>query len=195
MTLNDVINPEKYTHMRVYYDSMRKTVWFRMGATPIPCFMPQLLDDINRLFEETAEYNLSSPLCLINYIIIASDIKGIFNLGGNLALFVECIKSRDRTTLERYTYSCIRAMLNSSQSFQYGAITIGLVEGDALGGGFEAALSCNLTVAEEQAKFQFPESVFHLFPGMGAFDYLTRIIGPVRALSLIQSRKPIQLTK
>ena len=141
MTLNDVINPEKYTHMRVYYDSMRETVWFRMAATPIPCFMPQLLDDINRLFEETAEYNLSSPLCPINYIIVASDIKGIFNLGGNLALFVECIETRDRTTLERYTDNCIRAMLNSSQSYQYGAITIGLVEGDALGGGFEAVLS------------------------------------------------------
>ncbi len=46
-------------------------------------------------------------------------------------------------------------------------VTVALVEGDALGGGFEAALSCDVIVATPQAKFGFPEVLFHLFPAWG----------------------------
>jgi DSF synthase len=46
--------------------------------------------------------------------------------------------------------------------------TIALVQGDALGGGFECALSGNVLIAERGAKMGFPEILFNLFPGMGA---------------------------
>jgi DSF synthase len=46
--------------------------------------------------------------------------------------------------------------------------TIALVQGDALGGGFETALSSNVLIAERSAKLGFPEILFNLFPGMGA---------------------------
>jgi len=45
--------------------------------------------------------------------------------------------------------------------------TISLAQGDALGGGFEAALSCSVIIAERRARFGFPEVMFNLFPGMG----------------------------
>ena len=56
-------------------------------------------------------------------------------------------------------------------------ITIGLAQGDALGGGFESLLSFNVIIAERGAKFGFPETMFGLFPGMGAYSLVSRRVG------------------
>ena len=55
-------------------------------------------------------------------------------------------------------------------SFNLPFTTISLVQGDALGGGFEAALCGDIIIAEKQARFGFPEVLFNLFPGMGAYN-------------------------
>jgi DSF synthase len=65
--------------------------------------------------------------------------------------------------------------------------TFSLVQGDALGGGFEAALSATVLVAEESARMGFPEILFNLFPGMGAYSFLSRKIGRRAAEELITS--------
>ena len=47
-------------------------------------------------------------------------------------------------------------------------VTIALVQGDALGGGFECALAHDLIIAERSAKLGLPEVLVNLFPGIGA---------------------------
>ena len=56
-----------------------------------------------------------------------------------------------------------------------------------MGGGFEAALSCSVIIAERKARFGFPEVLFNLFPGMGAYSFLARRIGAVKAERIILS--------
>ena len=51
------------------------------------------------------------------------------------------------------------------------------MQGDALGGGFECALSSSVLIAEEDARMGFPEILFNLFPGMGAYSFLSRKVG------------------
>ncbi|MHB8766587.1 MAG: crotonase/enoyl-CoA hydratase family protein, partial [Deferrisomatales bacterium] len=58
---------------------------------------------------------------------------------------------------------------------------------DALGGGFEAAISFNVVLAEADARFGLPEVLFNLFPGMGAYSLLARRLGPDRAERIILS--------
>ena len=74
-------------------------------------------------------------------------------------------------------------------AFDQPVITIALVQGDALGGGFEAALSCDMVVAERGSKFGLPEILFNLFPGMGAYSMLARRIGAAQAERMISSGK------
>ena len=62
-----------------------------------------------------------------------------------------------------------------------------LVQGECLGGGFEAALSSDIIIAEKSARFGFPEILFNLFPGMGAYSFLDRKIGRKGAEDLITS--------
>ena len=65
--------------------------------------------------------------------------------------------------------------------------TIGLVQGQALGGGFETALSCDVVIAERSSQLGFPEILFNLFPGMGAYNLLARRIGAALAERIILS--------
>ncbi|TMH47836.1 MAG: enoyl-CoA hydratase, partial [Betaproteobacteria bacterium] len=66
-------------------------------------------------------------------------------------------------------------------------ITISLVQGEALGGGFETALSSNVIIAERRARMGMPEILFNLFPGMGAYSLLSRRLGMKRAEKMILS--------
>ncbi len=65
--------------------------------------------------------------------------------------------------------------------------TISLIQGEALGGGFEAAISSNVIVAERGVKMGLPEVLFNLFPGMGAYSLLSRKIGFDAAEKMILS--------
>jgi DSF synthase len=68
-------------------------------------------------------------------------------------------------------------------------VTIGLVQGDALGGGFEAVLSFNVIVAEKGTRFGLPEIAFGLFPGMGAHCLLARKVGLAKAEQMMLSNR------
>lgn len=67
--------------------------------------------------------------------------------------------------------------------------TISLVQGLCLGGGFEAALSSDILIAERSSRFGFPEIMFNLFPGMGAYSFLVRRLGQRLTNELLTSGK------
>jgi DSF synthase len=113
----------------------------------------------------------------------------IFNYGGDLALFVLLIKSRDREALLHYAKLCVDCVYARIVNYNTPAITISLVQGDALGGGFETVLTSNVIIAEENARMGFPEILFNLFPGMGAYSLLTRRLGAKKAEEMILGGK------
>jgi len=55
--------------------------------------------------------------------------------------------------------------------------TVALIQGRALGGGFESALASDFLIAEEQSEFGFPEILFGLFPCTGGMSLLSRRVG------------------
>ncbi|MEW8523369.1 MAG: crotonase/enoyl-CoA hydratase family protein [Candidatus Thiodiazotropha endolucinida] len=167
------------------------TAVFRMQPHPRPCFTPTLLDDI-RAFQSHMTQTIRVDYQTKGhsdwkYIVFASGDEQTFNLGGDLALFVELIEQRDREKLMDYATACIDGAYGFHTHLGQPVTTIALVEGNAQGGGFEAALSCNVIIAERGTHLGFPEVLFNMFPGMGAYSFLSRRVGTSLAERLIYS--------
>ncbi|MGH8139708.1 MAG: 3-hydroxyacyl-CoA dehydrogenase NAD-binding domain-containing protein [Steroidobacteraceae bacterium] len=64
---------------------------------------------------------------------------------------------------------------------------VAAIEGVALGGGFEIALTCHWRVAAKSAKVGLPEVKLGLLPGAGGTQRFTRLAGPEAALEVITS--------
>lgn len=111
----------------------------------------------------------------------------MFNLGGDLELFRRLIQTRDRDGLNQYARACINALYGNISDLDRNITTISLVQGNALGGGFEAAMSSDVLIAERSTKLGLPEILFNLFPGMGAYSLLSRKLDAARAERLILS--------
>jgi DSF synthase len=178
----------RFENLDVELDPEARTFWMHMRPEGRGCFTLGLLQDIIRtqhtvkqMFADRS-HERRGPF---DYFVLASRTEGTFNLGGDLGLFAEKIRTRDRAALTHYAHTCIDAVYNNHVAFGVPVVTIALVAGDALGGGFESALACDMIVAEKGAKLGLPEILFNLFPGMGAYSFLSRRLDAVRAEKLI----------
>jgi len=119
----------------------------------------------------------AAPEDSLEYLVLRSEHPDYFSLGGDLEHFRGCIASGDREALLRYSLRCLDLMYGWATRWNGRLTTVALVQGRALGGGFETALSADYLVAEEQSTFSFPEILFGLFPCTGGMGLLARRVG------------------
>ena len=163
-------------------------LWTFMRPGGRPSFTPSMLHDFEdwqRLIVE----NFGSGQVPLRYLVLGSRAPGVFCFGGDLSLFERLIRTGDRDGLARYGYRCVEILHRNMHALDLPMLTIGLVQGAALGGGFEALVSFDYIVAERDATFGLPEILFGLFPGMGAHAILSRKLGTAMADRLITSNQ------
>ena len=181
----------KYRQIEVRFDPEHAVAWTYLNPSGVPCFNLGILDELRahdsaieasggRLFDR-------GELHQVRYYVVASKTKNVFNLGGDLALFVQLATSQHRDALMHYAKLCVENMYSRICNYNSPLTTISLVQGEALGGGFETALSSNVIIAERSARMGMPEILFNLFPGMGAYSLLGRRVGMKRAEDMILS--------
>jgi DSF synthase len=179
--------------LRAYFDKDAGVMWSRWNPTPRPCFSPSLLSDLRTYYDflsrSQARIQCGEDVYPIEYVVNASAYPGVFNLGGDLDLFQHLILKNDRAGLLFYGRACIDALYRNYVAYGLPVTTISLVQGECLGGGFEGALSSDLVIAEKSAQFGFPEVLFNLFPGMGAYSFLERRVGQRLTEQLLTSGK------
>ncbi len=175
------------SQLKTFYDSKNKMGWFLMKGAPRPAFTVQLLTEITEYFETVKSEMAETDGAQYDYLVLGSDVPGVFNLGGDLDLFAQYIREGDREGLLEYARLCINLIYENMTHLGEKLTTISVIQGDALGGGFESAISANVVIAERGTKIGLPEVLFNLFPGMGAFSLLSRKIGFAAAERMIMS--------
>ncbi len=176
-----------YRLLRTHEDSLANAYWCFMHASRTPhasgyraCFTPQLIKEVREFQKRTADrltLRANNSDTGLAHVVLASDAN-VFNLGGDLDLFCRLIRARNREHLLAYARQCVEGVHGFHAHLNRNAHTIALVQGDALGGGFEAALSCQTIVAESGVGMGLPEVLFDLFPGMGAYSFLCQRVSP-----------------
>jgi DSF synthase len=196
MTMNAVaevrsFNRKEFNQIETRFDAEYGVLWGFMNPLPRPTFNHELLGEA-RDFAANLEmargtfWSDGKPHT-VNYVIEASKVPGVYNLGGDLSLFREAIAKQNREMLLDYGRACVDNVYGWHTGFGLPLTTMALVQGDALGGGFESALSASVLVAEESVRMGFPEILFNLFPGMGAYSLLSRKVGRRTAEEVITS--------
>ena len=181
----------QFQQVETRFDVEYGVIWGFMDPKPRPTFNTQLLTELRGYIDSIIEpggtvWN-DGVQHRINYAVVASKVSGIFNLGGDLSLFKDAIGKNDRELLVAYGRKCVDNLYPWSRNCDLPLTTIALVQGEALGGGFECALSATVLIAEESSRMGFPEVLFNLFPGMGAYSFLARKVGRRTAEELITS--------
>lgn len=157
------------SQMSAWYEEERNVMWMLLHGHPRPCVNMETLREFSDLVRAAQESQIP-----IDFWVTGSTVPGIYNAGGDLALFAKHIRAGDRGALVAYARACVDAVCNAMTGFGLGAISIALVEGSALGGGFEWALAHEYILAQEGARMGFPEIAFNLYPGMGAYSFVAR---------------------
>ena len=185
-------NIANYQQITTRFDSEFGVMWSFMRPEPRPCFNKTCLNDLlaHHTYLQSTQGEIVSQVKLqqVNYLVLASGVEGVFNLGGDLSVFRELIIAQDRTHLLEYAKLCIDNLW-TFYNMQAPITTVALVQGQAMGGGFESALSAHVLIAEKSAMMGLPEVLFNLFPGMGALSFLSRKIGMQAAEKMVRSGK------
>lgn len=180
-----------YDQLVTDYKKETRVMWCYANPSPRPCFTPQLLSDLLKFLNVVRKNNSADLraglLPSVRYLILGSYRPGVFSLGGDLDLFVTAIKTRDRDRLRTYMRLSIDVLFGTYTNMDVPLTTIALIRGNALGAGFEGALACDYLVAEKSVHLGFPEVLFNMFPGMGAYSFLSRRISPALVEKMILS--------
>ncbi len=173
-------------NLRIKIDEEYKILWVGIDLQDKLCYSINFLDNLSHV-KDLMIYMIKKEN--IKYVVAYSLNKGVWNLGGDLEFFVSCIRNNNKKALQDYAYKCIDLVYNFNSNYELNIFSTCVVQGNAFGGGFESALSGNFIIAEQSAKFSFPEVIFGTFPGMGAYSFLTKKVGFNRANDIINSNK------
>ena len=174
--------------LETMYEDESETLWTYMRPSGRPSFTPPMLNDFND-WQRLIRANFGPNKVPLRFLVLGSRAPGVFCFGGDLELFQSLIRANNREGLVDYGYACVEILHRNHLSLDLPMLTIGLVEGAALGGGFEALLSFDYIIAERDATFGLPEVLFGLFPGMGAHAILSRKLGSAMAERIIVSNE------
>lgn len=122
-----------------------------------------------------------------------SDLRGLIFTGEGEKAFIagaDISEMKPMTTGEAHAFSELGQQVTELfESLPFP--TIAAVNGFALGGGFEMAMSCDFIFASSNAVFGLPEVKLGLIPGFGGTVRLARIVGERRAKEIMFSGRNV----
>ncbi|GAA5987529.1 hypothetical protein JCM11641_007176 [Rhodosporidiobolus odoratus] len=122
-------------------------------------------------------------------VVLRSTVSGSFCAGADL----KERKGMNELEVARFLYN-LRRLLGEIEHLP--VPTVAAIDGPALGGGLELALSCDLRVAGSTVtKIGLPETRLAIIPGAGGTQRLSRLVGSARAKDLIFGSKVLNATQ
>src|SRR5918999_482008 len=113
----------------------------------------------------------------VRVVVITGAGEKAFVAGADIAEF------EGRTAVTQRDVMTARSLFTAVDTFPKPVIA--MINGYCLGGGCELALSCDIRVASEAARFGQPEIKLGIIPGGGGTQRLTRLVGEGKAMELI----------
>lgn len=130
---------------------------------------------------------------IISNICQDKEIDVVIFTGAGEKAFVagaDISEMKDKSPQESYTFARQGQVL-FQRIQELPQPTIAAINGFALGGGCELAMSCDMRIATDKAKFGQPEVALGIIPGFGGTQRLPRLIGRAKAMEIILTGRTI----
>ena len=163
-------------HKTIIYRKEEQTVWLTLNR-PLASNIINL-ELANELGDACREINQDEEV----RAVIITGAGQTFCSGADLDELFSTLDELSRTN---------QASLASRAVAAVNCPVIAAINGDALGAGLELALSCDIRISSENARFGFPETSYGLIPGGGGTQRLPRIVGRGKASEMILIAEPI----
>ncbi|MFY9489037.1 MAG: enoyl-CoA hydratase-related protein [Solirubrobacterales bacterium] len=160
-----------------------ETVWLEtrgsvaiawLAAKPVNPISPDLVRDLKAVHQRVEADDS------VRAMVIASSTLAIWSAGADLKAFAKMTSDEVGRHVDN-TNDLMRGFERGN------TVTIAAVNGAALGGGCELAMSADIRLAGESASFGQPEIALGILPGFGGTQRLPRLIGKGAAFELIAS--------
>lgn len=146
-----------------------------MGNPPVNAIDNKFISDFHAALDRVEEVGAT--------VMLIRSTQKVFCAGADLKGIQQHFQS-DSGVDDMITY--VRAMHRLFDRLEnFPAVTMVAINGAALGGGLELALSCDLRVAAHEARMGLPEAQVGMIPGAGGTQRLTRLCGPGVASRII----------
>jgi enoyl-CoA hydratase len=133
-----------------------------------------VLDELDNAFAQATQDND------VHAIILTGSGPKAFVAGADISAFMD-FSADEGAALARHGQEIFRRLELSAKPL------VAAINGFALGGGCELAMSCHFRIAADNAKFGQPEVNLGLIPGYGGTQRLTRLVGRGRATELMMT--------
>jgi enoyl-CoA hydratase/3-hydroxyacyl-CoA dehydrogenase len=145
-----------------------------LAAKPVNPISPELVRDLIAVHAKV-EADES-----IKVLILASSTNALFSAGADLKAFSKMSSDEVAAHVDN-----TNAMMRAIETGR--VVSIAMINGAALGGGCELAMSANVRLAGESASFGQPEISLGIIPGFGGTQRLPRLVGKSAAFDIITS--------
>ena len=161
------------------------TLTFDMPDSSVNLLTKEVLEELDTLLEAIKKRDD------IKILLIKSAKKDIFIAGADIAEIASLYDEKEAYEIVRRGQIILRKIAFLE------CITVAIIDGACLGGGFELALNCDYRIATHnpKTKIGLPEVNLGVLPGFGGTQLLKRLIGTQKALELILGAKQINGAK
>src|SRR5258705_517359 len=166
---------------RIERDGDLATIWFDLPGEKVNKFSTAVMSEFAAVVDELENDRD------IKRVIIASGKPAIFIAGADVSEFSKATSAEQAAEYTRFGQQTIHRFSKLSQ------VTVAAINGAALGGGCELAISCDYRVMSDSPKAQIglPETKLGIFPAWGGTTKLPRLIGLPAALDIILNGKTV----
>lgn len=156
-----------------------------LSRAPVNALDPALVSALGDAVDQAKAAN-------VTVLVIQSDQK-CFCAGADLAMIAGYLDKPDAAAIMASYIASLHALFDRIEALDI--VTMAVIDGPALGGGLELALSCDMRIVSTRAKIGLPEARVGLIPGAGGTQRLTRLAGPGVAARIILSADMVNGTE
>lgn len=157
-------------YKNIIFDLAEKVALITLNHPPVNSINSALLEDLSDVLDKLSR----DPEARV--LVITGAGEKAFSAGADITEFAEIRAGKKRAVDVHELFFRIE---------NFPKPVIAAINGYALGGGCELAMSCHLRIAAREAKMGLPEVRLGIIPGWGGTQRLPRLIGKAKALELM----------